>query len=218
MLSAPPPTLPHAQPSLFGHGPPSFDDGFHRLERIQLSRGAWIDHQPGWLNGHDTLFEQLANAVRWECHDRAMYDRIVQVPRLTGSLASHETSQSGLPEPEPGPAVIRAMAEALNNRYDYSFDQIGLSLYRDGSDSVAWHGDQVARERLTALVATVSLGEPRPFRLRPKTGGPGRSLLLGHGDLVVMGGTCQRTWEHCVPKVARAGPRLVIMFRPQWVS
>jgi len=110
------------------------------------------------------------------------------------------------------------MARALGARYGCDFEQIGVALYRDGNDSVAWHGDQVARDRTRAVVATVSVGEPRPFRLRPKNGGPGRSWSLGHGDVVVMGGTCQRTWDHAVPKVARAGPRIVIMFRPRWVT
>lgn len=41
-------------------------------------------------------------------------------------------------------------------------------------------------------------------------------MTLGWGDLMIMGGTCQRTWEHAVPKVSRANPRMAIMFRPEW--
>ena len=62
-------------------------------------------------------------------------------------------------------------------------------------------------------VAIVSTGQPRPFHLRPRGGGASRSWQLGHGDLFVMGGSCQHDWEHCVPKIAAAGPRLSIMFR-----
>ena len=79
---------------------------------------------------------------------------------------------------------------------------------------MAWHGDRVARDRLTGLVAIVSVGERRPFRLRPKGGGPAIGYELGRGDLLVMGGTCQRTWDHAVPKVAKAGPRISLTFRP----
>lgn len=196
------------QPSLFGLGEPSFDPHFGELRRHELSRGAWLDVQPGWLRGHQALFDTLAEQVDWEQHRRPMYDRMVDVPRLTGSR----------PESGADTEIIDAMADALGRRYGTAFDRVGLALYRDGSDSVAWHGDQVARELPTALVATVSLGEPRAFHLRPKGGGEARRFRLGHGDLVVMGGTCQRTWDHAVPKVAHAGPRIAVMFRPVWSS
>ncbi len=196
------------QPSLFGGGEPAFDPGFGELRRTELTDGAWIDHQPGWLRGHQTLFDALVDEVDWEQARRPMYERMVDVPRLTGSL------------PEPGAipslAVVADMADALGDRYSIELTRVGVALYRDGNDSVAWHGDQIARELPTALVATVSVGEPRKFCLRPKGGGRSIRRWLGHGDLVVMGGTCQRTWDHGVPKVAAAGPRIAIMFRPVW--
>ena len=198
------------QPSLFGLAEPAHDDGFGSIERTELGAGAWIEYQSGWTDGHQTLFDQLLTSVDWQQHERPMYDRLVTVPRLTASVDDHDRQQRF--------PILDRMAHDLGQRYDQAFDRIGLALYRDGNDSVAWHGDQVARDRYQAVMATVSVGEPRPFRLRPKRGGPSRSLSLGHGDLVVMGGTCQRTWEHAVPKVARAGPRICIMFRPHWMS
>ena len=196
-----------AQPSLFGIGEPVFDSGFGEIRRHELTRGAWVEHQPGWLSGHQALFDVLVESVTWEHQQRPMYDRIVDVPRLIGSL----------PDPaEMGVEIVADMGRAISQRYGLSFERIGVALYRDGNDSVAWHGDQVARELPQAMVATVSLGEPRTFCLRPKGGGQAQRFRLGHGDLVVMGGTCQRTWEHAVPKVARAGPRIALMFRPVW--
>ncbi|MEM7340147.1 MAG: alpha-ketoglutarate-dependent dioxygenase AlkB [Actinomycetota bacterium] len=194
-----------AQPSLFGLDEPSIDARFCGLERHVLDRGAWVDVQRGWLRGHQTLFDRLIGNVEWEQHTRPMYERMVEVPRLTGGRPSG-----------PGFEVLDVAAEALAARYGAAFERIGVALYRTGRDSVAWHGDQIARERHQALVATVSVGEPRKFCLRPKNGGPSRSMHLGHGDLVVMGGTCQRTWDHAVPKVAQAGPRIAVMFRPIW--
>jgi alkylated DNA repair dioxygenase AlkB len=72
----------------------------------------------------------------------------------------------------------------------------------------------------SALVATVSVGAPRRFLLRPNTGGTSLSFSLGRGDLLVMGGSCQRTWQHAVPKSRRVGdePRIAIMFRPDWAE
>ncbi|MDI5942695.1 alpha-ketoglutarate-dependent dioxygenase AlkB, partial [Micromonospora sp. DH15] len=67
--------------------------------------------------------------------------------------------------------------------------------------------------------ATVPFGAPRPLLLRPRGGGPGLRFPLGHGDLVVMGGSCQRTWEHAIPKTARpVGPRVSVQFRPAGVA
>lgn len=194
------------QPSLLGYDDPRAGDAPGPQDRIELGDGAWVDYVPGWLSGHQAVFDRLVDGVRWEQHRRPMYDRLVDVPRLTASI-----------DPAPaGMSIIGDIAERLAGFYGVAFTRVGAALYRDGRDSVAWHGDQVARELPQALVATVSLGEPRPFLLRPKGGGRSRSLSLGHGDLVVMGGTCQRTWDHTVPKVARAGPRLVLMFRPVW--
>ena len=197
-----------SQPSLFGHGEPA-PAGFDReLERHDLSDGAWVDHAAGWLDGHEALFDELVSEVSWRRQRRPMYDRMVDVPRLLGRL------------PPSGRAarVAREVQILLSARYGAEFDRLGLALYRGGADSVAWHGDQVARDLPQAFVATVSLGEPRTFSLRPRRGGPRLDFRLGHGDLVVMGGTCQRTWEHCVPKVKRAGPRIALMFRPSGTS
>jgi len=135
-----------------------------------------------------------------------MYDREVRVPRLYAVL----------PEDGPIPPVLERARAELNERYGESFERLSLGYYRNGADSVAWHGDYVARRMQTATVATISIGAPRPFWLRPKAGGKRVALSLGWGDLLVMGGSCQRTWEHAVPKQKQAAPRIAIMFRPHW--
>jgi len=194
------------QLSLFGGGAPSIDPGFRRMRRIPLDRTAWVDHCAGWVEGHQQLCDVLAAGTRWQHQRVEMYERTVDVPRLVAAL----------PEDGPGHPLLPEMMRALEARYGIAFTRIGLALYRDGNDSVAWHGDRVARELPEALVATVSLGEPRRFLLRPADGGAARSFALGWGDLIVMGGSCQRTWRHSVPKVARAQPRITVMFRPEW--
>jgi alkylated DNA repair dioxygenase AlkB len=113
----------------------------------------------------------------------------------------------------PSLGVIDDMAAALSDRYQAKLDRITCNLYRDGHDSVAWHGDRIARELPEATVAIVSLGDGRPFRVRPKGGGRSIGWPAGRGDLIVMGGSCQRTFDHSVPKVASAGPRISVMFR-----
>jgi alkylated DNA repair dioxygenase AlkB len=194
------------QTSLLGHGAPSFDDGFRGLSRRELTDGAWFDYMRGFLQGHETLFDDLARTTTWRTVREQMYDKTVEVPRLVASL----------PEDGPGHPLIARIQSSLTARYGEPFARVSLALYRDGRDSVAWHGDRVARKMTTALVATVSLGQPRKLLLRPYGGGESVGLTLGWGDLFVMGGTCQRTWQHSVPKAAHAGPRMAVMFRPTW--
>lgn len=183
----------------------TFDPTVAGVDRRVLADGAWVDHLPGWVRGADALFNQLLHAVDWAEHSRWMYDRRVTEPRLT---ARYHLGEDEVPLP-----VLAELAAALSEHYGVTFTQVGANLYRDGADSVAWHGDRVARELPEATVALVSLGEPRPFKLRPKGGGPSVRYLPGRGDLLVMGGSCQRTWDHAVPKVRRAGPRMSVQFR-----
>jgi alkylated DNA repair dioxygenase AlkB len=196
-----------AQLSLFGHEQPDFDASFTELTRIELKHGAWIDLARGWLRGHARLFEQLSTGVAWRSDERKMYDKIVDVPRLYAEA------------PKRGPAapVLQAMKRALDVHYRTEFTRNTLAYYRDGRDSVAFHGDYVARRMLSdALVATVSVGAPRRFLLRPTGGGRSIGFAIGWGDLIVMGGSCQRTYQHGIPKVAHADPRIAIMYRPAW--
>jgi alkylated DNA repair dioxygenase AlkB len=185
-----------------------------RAERLPLRGGAWIDVQRGWLAGSAALFARLAESVPWRAERRRMYDRTVDVPRLLCFYGD----KAGLPDP-----ALDACREELNAHYAAElgepFVTAGLCFYRDGRDSVAWHGDTIGRGSTEdTMVAILSLGEARPLLLRPRGGGKTLRYNLGHGDLLVMGGSCQRTWEHAVPKSARpTGPRISVQFRPNGV-
>jgi alkylated DNA repair dioxygenase AlkB len=206
----------HLQGSLFdqddgiGVGPPA------DVRRTVLDNGAWIDLLPGWLTGADALFEELVAGVPWRAERRHMYDREVAVPRLLAFYGAEDV----LPHPVLDDART-LLSEYYAAELGEPFTTAGLCYYRDGRDSVAWHGDRIGRgAQEDTMVAILSVGEPRDLALRPRRGGttPMR-LPLGHGDLIVMGGSCQRTWEHSVPKTARgAGPRISVQFRPRGVS
>jgi alkylated DNA repair dioxygenase AlkB len=187
------------------------------VRRTRLARGAWVDLRPGWLTGSGAVFERLsegAGIVPWRAEKRQMYDRVVAVPRLLCFYGE----DAPLPDP-----VLTAAREALSTHYGPElgepFRTAGLCLYRDGRDSVAWHGDTIGRGRCEdTMVAILSLGAARPLLLRPRGGGTSLRFEVGHGDLLVMGGSCQRTWEHAVPKTSRpAGPRISVQFRPRGV-
>jgi alkylated DNA repair dioxygenase AlkB len=181
--------------------------------RHELGRGAWVDLLPGWLGCADGVYDRLLD-LDWQAERRQMYERVVDVPRLLRFYGEDET----LPHP-----MLTDARRALNEHYASElgepFTTAGMCLYRDGRDSVAWHGDTIGRGRSEdTMVAIVSLGSAREFLLRPRGGGTTIRHRLGHGDLIVMGGSCQRTWEHAVPKTTRpVGPRMSVQFRPRGV-
>jgi alkylated DNA repair dioxygenase AlkB len=200
------------QPSLLGDGPgegtvPSVDRSFGALVHTDLDDRAWVEVVPGWVDGADAVFEAVLERASWKHSTRRMYDNIVDQPRLTASWRkSKETGNPILP-------IIGEMRDALSEHYGRQFTSGGLNLYRDGRDSVAWHGDRIPKEVVDPIVGVVSLGHDRVFRLRPKGGGRSIPFTVHGGDLLVTGGTCQRTWDHAVLKTASAGPRISITFR-----
>jgi alkylated DNA repair dioxygenase AlkB len=187
-----------------------------RITRHTLTAGAWVDVFRGWVHGSDPVFETLLTEVDWRAERRPMYDGVVDVPRLLRWYGSDET----LPHP-----TLTAAKAQLSAHYaaelGEAFETAGMCLYRDGRDSVAWHGDTIGRSaHFDTMVAIVSFGSPRNLMLRPRAGGHDTLRFpLGHGDLIVMGGSCQRTWEHSIPKTAKpVGPRISVQLRPFGVA
>ena len=195
------------QPTLLDSGAPSFDASFAGVRRIELDERSWVDLDPEWVSGSDDLFAALVDGADWHQGKRHMYDKVVDQPRLSSWWDCTE------PGPCPFPHVVDDMRAALSERYRVFFDSVGLNWYRHGRDSVAWHGDKIAKTISDPIVALVSVGEPRKFLLKPRAGGASRPFQCGRGTLLVTGGACQREWLHSVPKVARAGPRISIAFR-----
>ena len=194
------------QPSLWAEQGTVVDGSFLDVARTQLDADSWVDHAPRWLSGSERAFEELLRDVAWSQRRRWMYDRQVDEPRLTSWQRIDQ----------PGAVASRWLEDAraaLSARYEVEFDSVGINLYRDGADSVAWHRDRIPAEIADPVVALVSLGQPRRFLLRPHGGGRSRAFALGHGDLLVTGGQTQRRFEHSVPKVKSAGPRMSVVFR-----
>ena len=194
------------QPSLFDAAPGARDLSFEAVERTALDATAWIDVVPGWLQAPTTLFEWLVENAPWHSEEIVIHGRKVMQPRLLARWSSHDPDQ-------PMPAMLERMRAALTTHYRRPFDSVGINLYRNGRDSVAWHGDRIPLTVEDPLVAIVTLGEARRLLLRPVGGRTALTLTPPAGDLVVMGGSTQRTWQHTVPKLASAGPRISVTFR-----
>lgn len=193
------------QPSLFAAVGPDLDTSFRALERTYLDDDSWVDHCPRWMTGSEAIFQDLLSDVQWHQRRRWMYDREVDEPRLT---SWHSLDREGIGFP-----LLDKARRVLSTRYEVELDSMGINLYRDGRDSVAWHRDRIPKEVVDPLVALVSLGEPRKFLLRPHGGGASHRFKLSPGDLLVTGGQTQRRFEHSVPKVASSGPRISVVFR-----
>lgn len=191
------------QRSLFAVGSPALaaDPVF---ERRALAHGAWVEMARGYLCGADALLDELAASVPWKQGRRNMYDRLVDDPRL--SRWYHR--DAAFPHP-----VLHDVHAAIRARYRIGLGGVGLNYYRDGRDSVAPHGDRELRDLDDTIVAIVTLGAQRPFLLGAREGGPSIDLAPASGDLLVMGGSCQRHYVHGVPKVAHAGPRISASYR-----
>jgi alkylated DNA repair dioxygenase AlkB len=186
---------------------------FEQEDRRRIGNGAWVEVRSGWLSDADSLFGELMETIPWHAERRQMYDRVLDVPRL---VSFHDLAE----EPAPHPRlkqIRRRLNDAYGGELGEQFTTVGLNLYRNGEDSVAWHGDNIGRSRTEdTMVAIIGLGATRVFALRPRGGGPSLRLKHHHGDLLVMGGSCQRTWEHAIPKTTRpTGPRISIQFRPR---
>ena len=108
-------------------------------ERHPLSRGAWVDVRRDFVTGADEVLERLVADVPWRAERRQMYDRVVDVPRLVHTY--------GEGEPLPHPLLDEAR-DALSEHYRSGLGEpfltAGCCYYRDGRDSVAWHGDPAA--------------------------------------------------------------------------
>jgi alkylated DNA repair dioxygenase AlkB len=195
--------VPVHQRSLFAVGAPALAPDPH-FERRDLLEGAWVEVARGYLTGADALLDELVTSVVWKQGRRQMYERTVDDPRLSRWYHRDAT----FPHP-----VLHDAHHSLRARYHVDLGGVGLNFYRDGRDSVAPHRDRELRDLDDTIVAIVTLGARRPFLVRARGGGRSIDLAPASGDLLVMGGSCQRHYEHGVPKVARAGPRISASYR-----
>jgi alkylated DNA repair dioxygenase AlkB len=195
------------QPGLFDADEPSLDRSFKTARHVRLDETAWIEHVPGWLAGSSQVLGTVLDTIAWEQRQRWMYTRMVTEPRLTAEYPVLADARQ---------PILREIGAALSAHYGVRYDRLWMNLYRDNSDGTGWHADRPVNKLPEAVIPVLSLGAPRRFLIRPVTGGKSTVFTPASGDLIVMGGTCQRGWEHCVPKQkTSAGPRASLNFSPR---
>jgi alkylated DNA repair dioxygenase AlkB len=192
------------QPGLFDEEKPSLDRSFATAHRVQLDETAWVEHVPGWLAGSGQVLGTVLNTIAWEQRQRWMYTRVVTEPRMTAEYPV----LADAPQP-----ILREIGAALSAHYGVRYDRLWMNLYRGNDDGTGWHADRPANKLPEAIIPVLSLGATRRFLIRPVAGGKSTVFTPASGDLIVMGGTCQRGWVHCVPKQkTAAGPRASLNF------
>jgi alkylated DNA repair dioxygenase AlkB len=177
--------------------------GRERSRSVALDETSWVEHVERWINDDESLMRTLLDEAPWEQRSRWMYTKNVIEPRLTAEYPV--LCEAPVPR-------IREIGAALSARYGVPYDSVWMNLYRDHNDSTAWHADRPCYPD-QCIVPVPSLGETRRFVIRPKDGGRSLTFIAKSGDLIVMGGRCQKDWVHCVPKEsARAEARISINF------
>lgn len=196
--------------SIFSGGSPAVAAGVE-FERFQLDPCCWVDSVHGFIQGADSLFDDLADTLPWSQGQRLMYGKFYDEPRLTSRLALDDDSV---------PDVVKAAVAYLEGYYDRQFEGLFCNFYRNGTDSVAWHRDNIGKVEVDPLVAIISLGGPRTFSMRSHRDDqtnlrsePTVRWRLESGDLLVMGGATQHHWEHAIHKESEAPPRISLTTR-----
>ncbi len=190
--------------------------------RTDLGEGAWFEHRPGFVTDDAALLSRLAETLPLRAETLRILGRDVATPRLTAWHGDPGCTYrySGRDfEPHPFTPALLDLRGRLHAALGVDFNTVLANLYRDGRDSMGWHADDEPELGPAApddvLIASISLGATRRFLVRHRRRATERhTLLLAGGDLLVMGGTMQRKWQHAVPKTAvPTGPRLNLTFR-----
>jgi len=187
--------------------------------RLPLASGAWLDHDTAWLSAAeaDAALAALRDELTWEQRAIVLFGRRILQPRLiawAGDLGYRYSGQTL--EPRPFTPAARRLLERVRHQVGVPFNHVLVNRYRSGEDSMGLHADDEPELGPDPTVAIVSLGATRRLAIKPRQKGDRErhDLELGHGALLVMGGTCQRHYVHGVPRQAGSqGERVSLTFR-----
>lgn len=190
------------------------------MERHDLGAGAYVDFEPAWVSSAeaDRFLAELLRAVEWQRGKIMLFGRELSEPRLTAWIGDCDYTYSGRTvRARPWPKILTALRDRVEVHVGHKFNSVLLNRYRTGLDSMGFHSDDEPELGKNPIIASVTFGVARRFVLKPKRkteSGKDFDAWLGHGSLLVMGGTCQHTFRHAVPKQRTVtGERLNLTFR-----
>lgn len=174
---------------------------------------------PDFLPAHQAqaLYGLLLDELMWMEETIRIMGREVKVPRKVcwyGDSGAVYQYSGTVHLPLPWTMSLLALKDAVEKVCGRSFNSVLGNYYRDGQDSMGWHADQEASLGRDPYIASVSLGAARRFKLRHNRTGESLSLLLAGGSLLLMGGSLQHHWRHCLPKTRKpVAGRVNLTFR-----
>jgi len=183
--------------------------------RIPLLDDGWLHYEASFIpqSEADGLFEVLRSSTSW--YQEGSRGRLF--PRLVAWCADPTVvyTYSGIThESSPWTEELLQIRQQIEQATEVLFNSVLLNYYRDGRDSMGFHADDEPELGQNPVVASVSLGAARRFVLKHNRTGEKHEILLEHGSLLVMGGSCQHFWKHAIPKTAKpVGPRINLTFR-----
>jgi alkylated DNA repair dioxygenase AlkB len=190
--------------------------------RIQLAKGAWVEHEPDWIGASEALalLSGIREELGWEQREVIVFGRRILQPRLIAWAGDIAYRYSGLVlEPRPFTPHAGQLLARVRDRARVPFNHVLVNRYRGGADSMGFHADAEPELGPDPVVASVSLGAARRLVLKPRrsAGGGAQAFDLGAGCLFIMGGTCQRHYVHGVPRQPRVEEeRISLTFRWLW--
>ncbi|MEQ1558411.1 MAG: alpha-ketoglutarate-dependent dioxygenase AlkB [Methyloglobulus sp.] len=165
----------------------------------------------------DYFFDTLLDTLAWQEEDIFIFGKWVKVPRLMcwyGDLQAYYQYSGVNHKPLPWTHDLQSIRGKVEQQCQSTFNSVLANLYRDGRDSMGCHADDEKELGLNPIIASLSLGDERLFKLHHKKSKRTLNIHLQHGDLLVMGGTCQQHWLHSIPKTkALKTPRINLTFR-----
>jgi alkylated DNA repair dioxygenase AlkB len=209
---------------IFSNHPPLrqaeiFSDTESRVIDFNLADGVELILIKGFYNQieSDAIFTNLLNCLDWQEEDIFIFSKWVKVPRLMcwyGDPDAYYEYSGVNHQPKPWTLELQNIREKVQQYCQCTFNSVLANLYRDGGDSMGCHADDEKELGINPVIASLSLGEERLFKLHHKKSKQTLNIHLQHGDLLVMGGTCQQYWLHSVPKTkALKKPRINLTFR-----
>lgn len=188
-----------------------------KMLRIDLPHDSFIEIHENFFNMAHLLsipLLEVKNEVDWKQNHLNIQGKEIPFPRLTCYYGEHPYKYSGIVNPaRPMPNVISLIANRVR-QIGYDCNAVLCNYYRDGNDSIGWHSDDEKEMPPGHVISSLSLGDSRTFKIKPKIKGAEYfSFQLKNADLFVMGGKFQQHYLHHIGKEANKGERINLTFR-----
>tara|TARA_B100001057_G_C22686473_1_gene885909 strand:- start:125 stop:673 length:549 start_codon:yes stop_codon:yes gene_type:complete len=175
----------------------------------------WIQHYPlpDDLKFGEEHFRELLEEKPEEKHTIKMFGKEMKTPRFVQAFGKDYKYSGNIAKAKPIPEILKPIIEHFNKKYECNLNGILVNFYMDGNDYISMHRDNEKTLNKKSPIVSISLGDTRKFVLQDMVSKEKTVYNLENNDVLVMGGTCQQTHKHGVPKQKNKGMRINITIR-----